>query len=66
MTVELLDEEERVISGYAATDDLAVVEDGVAVRVRWRDDRKLRELGDRPVRLRFTLNNARPNAYWCQ
>ena len=66
LTVELLDEEERVIPGYAATDDLAVVEDGVAVPVRWRDDRKLRELGDRPVRLRFTLNNARLYAYWCQ
>ena len=55
LTVELLDEEGHPIPGHTAQDCVAIAEDGVAVPVRWRDDRDLRALREQPVRLRFAL-----------
>ena len=64
--VELLDEENKIIPGYAAEDCIAVAEDAVAVPIRWRDGRGVGVLRERPVRIRFILNNARLYAYWCE
>lgn len=64
--VELLDEENKVIPGYAEADCVVVAEDGVAVPVRWQSDKGIGELRGRAVRMRFVLNNARLYAYWCK
>ena len=64
--VELLDEENKVIPGYAEADCVVVAEDGVAVPVRWQSDKGIGELRGRAVRMRFVLNNACLYAYWCK
>ena len=66
LAVELLDEENKVLPGYAATDCIDVVEDGVALPVRWRAKNGVGELGGRPVGIRFILHNARLYSYWCK
>ena len=65
LTVELLDAESKPLAGYAAEDCIAITEDSVAIRMRWRDDRDLNALAGQPVKLRFALNNARLYSYWC-
>ena len=63
--VELLDEESKVIPGYAEADCNVAAEDNVAMTIGWKDGKGIGELQGRAVRIRFILKNARLYAYWC-
>jgi hypothetical protein len=63
--VELLDEAFAPIEGYTQEDAVPVTVDDTDVRIAWRDRRSVAELGERPVRLRFRINNARIYSYRC-
>lgn len=56
--VEALDESGSPIPGYTKEDCVPLTEDAVAHVVQWRQHRDLGALAERPVRLRFYLNNA--------
>ncbi len=55
--VQVLDERGRAVSGFAFADCKPVVGDGLDLPVRWR--RSLARIGARPVRLEFSLRDAR-------
>jgi hypothetical protein len=63
--VELLDAAGDPLSGFERAACHPVAEDSVDAPVRWAGAPALRALGGRPVRLRFTLANARLYAYRC-
>jgi hypothetical protein len=59
--VQVRDESERVIPGFAFADCQTVTGDGLALPVRWR--RSPAEVNAKPVRLEFSLRNARLFAF---
>jgi len=63
--VECLDAEGNAIPGYGKEDCRPIEVDAVDTRVRWRGERDLRALRDRPLKLRFHLHNARLYSYRC-
>jgi len=65
LLVELLDEKDEPIPGYARDDCVPIVTDSVDARVAWKERRSLAALAGRPVKLRFHLANARLYSYRC-
>lgn len=66
LTVEILDESGAPIPPFSREVCVPVSEDAVAVPVRWRERSTVAELEDRPVRLRFHLENASLYAFWTE
>ena len=65
LVAELLDLGGKVIPGYASGDCAEVSEDAVSTPVNWGNGPDLKKLQSQPVRIRFSLENARLYAYWC-
>ena len=66
LVVELLDLEGEVMPGFGSADCVAISADAVSAPVCWGNGADLEKVFDgRPVRIRFSLNNARLYAYWC-
>jgi len=65
LVAELLDLGGKVIPGYACGDCAEVSEDAVSTPVNWGNGPDLKKLQNQPVRIRFSLENARLYAYWC-
>lgn len=63
--VGCLDEEYRPLPGFGEEDCLPLQVDAVAAPVRWRERAGLAELRNRPIRLAFSLRNARLYSYRC-
>ena len=63
--VACLDGENRVIPGFGRKDCVPLQVDAVDARVRWREKANVRELRERPFKLRFYLFNARLYSYRC-
>lgn len=59
--VQVLDEKGRVVPGFAFAECQPITGDGLDLPVRWR--RSLAKLGTKPVRLEFSLRNARLFAF---
>ena len=58
VSVTVLSEDGRNIDGFGTDDMEPYFGDSLSARIRWRGDRKIGELVDRPIRLRFSLNDA--------
>jgi hypothetical protein len=63
VTVSLLDEEGQEIPGYGSADAVPLSTDSVNAPVRWKECHTVLALGERPVKLRFQLTNARLYSY---
>lgn len=63
--VELLDEQDEPLPGYALSDCLPISADGTSLPVRWQEHPDLQGAAGRTVKLRFTLRNARLYSYRC-
>ena len=62
--VEVLDERGEPCPGFARSDCLPVSVDSVDHRIMWRDTPLIDPLSDRPIRLRFHLENVRLYSWW--
>ena len=55
LRVEVQDDSGNPVEGFASADCVPATGDGLALPVQWRDNRDLRKLAGRAVRLRFEL-----------
>lgn len=60
---ELLDENYNVIDGFSRSDCIPLSVDSTQVQLLWKE-RELKELGQRMIRIRFYLDNARLYSFW--
>ena len=65
LLVEVLDENDTPMPGYAAAECVPVRTDSVDATVAWKNGPSLAALGERPVKLKFALRNARLYSYRC-
>lgn len=63
LRVEVLDEAGRALPGFSSDDCLVMQTDGVDELIRWKDNTSLDGLKDRPIKLRFHLENVRLYAF---
>ena len=64
MEVEILSDTGHVISGYAASEAIALRGDSVRHQVRWRGADHLDGLKGRMIALRFSLHQASLYSFW--
>jgi len=57
--VELLDEQEQPIQGYARNESQIINGNSVRMPVRWQQHEDVGELAGRPIRLRFYLRDCK-------
>ncbi len=58
ITVELLDEQGRVLPGFERTQCVPLRESGIRQPVRWKGAPSRLDLSSQPIRIRFNLSNA--------
>lgn len=63
IVVDVLDEEENPIEGFARQDCDSIGSDSLDQPVTWKANKDLSHLKDRAIRLRFSLKNARLYSY---
>jgi hypothetical protein len=63
--VELIDIDNEPVRGFSGEDCVPIQADGVDVRVKWGNGRSLEELESQPVKIKFSLFNARLYSYRC-
>ncbi len=64
LLVELLDEEGKVIDGFAKADCAAVKGDGTKLRVEWKDNPTLASLEGKNIKIKFYLDDGDIYAFW--
>jgi hypothetical protein len=64
LRVEVLDREARLLSGFSATDCVAITGDRASARVTWNGTRDLSALAGQTVRFRFRLTSGSLYAFW--
>jgi hypothetical protein len=63
LRVEVLDDSGQSVPGFRLEDCQVMQADSVDAPIRWRDDASLAKFQERPLRLRFSLENVRLYAY---
>jgi hypothetical protein len=63
--VELLDLDNKPVRGFTDEDCVPIQADGVDVRAKWKNCESLGELENHPVKIKFSLFNARLYSYRC-
>lgn len=63
IAVELLDENGKVIKGYAKTDCIPITNNGTKIKIAWKDNTQVKVSTDK-VRIKFYLTNASMYAFW--
>lgn len=64
--VEILDEASLPIEGFAGENAPSISEDGVSLAVRFDGQNDISSLTGRPIRLRFTMQNASLFSFWSE
>jgi hypothetical protein len=64
LKAELLDDKGEVIAPFSAANCVPVKADKTSLAVTWKGADNLQALVDKPVRVRFTLQNGRLFAFW--
>lgn len=64
LDLEILDEREQPIPGYAALDCVPIRSDSLRHSVRWKDSSSLEDLRGRAAKLRFWLRDGHLYSFW--